>query len=61
VTRPTFADAVRNRLVRLPDGREGPLFYCPARPGYGRDIATVEIGDDLVTVRVDDLEVIGDV
>jgi hypothetical protein len=45
--------------VRLRDGREGVLFYCPDRPGYGRDTAHVEIGDDLITVRVDDLEVIG--
>jgi hypothetical protein len=59
MTRPTFTDSVRSAPVRLRDGREGVLFYCPDRPGYGRDTAHVEIGDDLITVRVDDLEVIG--
>lgn len=56
---PTFEDAVRYAPVRLRDGREGRLWPFPARPGYGRDRAIVDIDGELVHVHVEDVEVVG--
>lgn len=61
MTRPTFSDAVRSAPVRLRDGRQGHLVYYPSLPRPGWYEAKVQIGDDVITVHVDDLEVIGDV